>query len=49
VHSYTPAFPDDYQVSADGQLDRLMLVHAQRRKLETDRKYDASNRPTLTV
>ncbi|MBB5498773.1 hypothetical protein [Paraburkholderia sp. MM5384-R2] len=33
----------DYEVNVDGQLDRLLLVQAQRRKLETDRKYDATN------
>lgn len=32
---------DDYQVNADGQLDRLMLVQAQRRRLESDRRFDA--------
>ncbi|MEM5372720.1 DUF6338 family protein [Paraburkholderia azotifigens] len=33
----------DYEVNADGQLDRLMMVQAQRRKLESDRQYDAAN------
>lgn len=32
---------DGYEVSAEGQLDRLLLVQAQRRKLERDRTYDA--------
>ncbi|QGZ64291.1 hypothetical protein [Paraburkholderia acidisoli] len=34
---------DDYEVNADGQLDRLMLIQAQRRRLESDRKYDAAS------
>ncbi|MGF6980038.1 hypothetical protein QFZ94_008555 [Paraburkholderia sp. JPY465] len=34
---------DGYEVNADGQLGRLMLVQAQRRRLESDRKYDAAN------
>lgn len=33
----------DYEVNADGQLDRLMLIQAQRRKLESDRKYDEAS------
>nr|WP_132459939.1 hypothetical protein [Paraburkholderia sp. BL8N3] len=31
---------DGYEVNEDGQLDRLLLVQAQRRKLESDRQYD---------
>ncbi|WP_250508013.1 DUF6338 family protein [Caballeronia sp. GAFFF3] len=31
---------DGYEVSAEGQLDRLLLVQAQRRKLDSDRQYD---------
>jgi hypothetical protein len=31
---------DDYEVNAEGQLDRIMLVQAQRRKLEDDRHFD---------
>ncbi|MEM5388328.1 hypothetical protein VSR68_32890 [Paraburkholderia phymatum] len=34
---------DDYEVNADGQLDRLLLVQAQRRKLESDREYDVDS------
>lgn len=34
---------DDYEVDADGQLDRLMLVQAQRRRLEHDRQYDVTS------
>jgi hypothetical protein len=34
---------DDYEVNEDGQLDRLLLVQAQRRTLGSDREYDAEN------
>ncbi|MBB5405069.1 DUF6338 family protein [Paraburkholderia youngii] len=34
---------DSYEVNADGQLDRLFLVQAQRRELGRDREYDAQN------
>ncbi|MGF6735746.1 hypothetical protein OKW50_007919 [Paraburkholderia youngii] len=34
---------DSYEVSADGQLDRLFLVQAQRRELGKDREYDSEN------
>lgn len=33
---------DGYEVNEDGQLDRILLVQAQRRKLADDREYDAS-------
>ncbi|CAG9183250.1 hypothetical protein [Cupriavidus pinatubonensis] len=31
----------DYEVNEDGELDRLLLVQAQRRKLASDRSYDS--------
>jgi hypothetical protein len=34
---------DGYEVNEDGQLDRLLLVQAQRRKLGSDREYDVEN------
>jgi len=34
---------DDYEVNEDGQLDRLLLVQAQRGTLGSDREYDAEN------
>jgi hypothetical protein len=31
---------DGYEVNEDGQLDRILLIQAQRRKLANDRQYD---------